>query len=204
MRTSTRPSPEKASGPRIIDLRAWRYLSAAMLVSLFLVVTVIPVAMLVFTSLQPFYDGVKRRRVGTRCRWTIIACCSGRARSAIRSSNTLILGAATATIRGAVYRAVRLARGAARAGRGDARPSRDAAAGVSGDHSQRRLPRCVREHAAAALRHAASPSSSRRRCAICRMACATRYTGALQIHPDLEGAATIAGASRAACCSGAS
>ena len=52
----------KGFRPRIIDLGAWRYLSAAILIGLFLVVTIIPVAMLVFTSLQPFYDGITMAR----------------------------------------------------------------------------------------------------------------------------------------------
>jgi iron(III) transport system permease protein len=48
----------KGFRPRILDLGGWRYLTAALLVALFLFVAVIPAAMLIFTSFQPFYDGV--------------------------------------------------------------------------------------------------------------------------------------------------
>src|SRR6516164_380405 len=48
----------KGFRPRILDLGSWRYLSAAILVALFFVVTVVPVGILIFTSFQPFYDGV--------------------------------------------------------------------------------------------------------------------------------------------------
>jgi iron(III) transport system permease protein len=48
----------KGFRPRIMDLGPWRHATAAILAGLFLIVTVIPVAMLIFTSLQPFYEGV--------------------------------------------------------------------------------------------------------------------------------------------------
>src|SRR6516165_9423875 len=54
----------KGFRPRVFDLGAWRHLTAAVLVILFLVVTVIPVAMLVFTSFQPFYEGVSFEALG--------------------------------------------------------------------------------------------------------------------------------------------
>src|SRR5262249_44863255 len=87
----------KGFRPRIVDLGAWRHLSAALLVALFLAVTVIPVAMLVFTSLQPFYDGVSLaalRRFSLENYRLLIG--PGSFRDAI--ANTLVLGAATATL----------------------------------------------------------------------------------------------------------
>ena len=120
----------KGFRPRIVDLRRWRHLSAAVLVILFLVVTVIPVAMLVFTSLQPFYDGVNFGALGRMSLdnyWVLLG--PGSFRNSI--VNTLILGASTATIVVPFTALVRVAHRAARAGRGDPRPPRDAAAGVS-------------------------------------------------------------------------
>ena len=48
----------KGYRPRVIDLGRWRYLTSGVLVLIFLLVTGLPVLMLLFTSLQPFYDGV--------------------------------------------------------------------------------------------------------------------------------------------------
>jgi len=87
----------KGFRPRIIDLGPWRYPSAALLLALFLIVTIVPVAMLVFTSLQPFYDGIS---VAALARSSLdnyrVLLGPGDFRDAI--VNTLILGAATATI----------------------------------------------------------------------------------------------------------
>jgi len=87
----------KAFRPRIIDLGAWRHLSTAILIGLFLVVTVIPVAMLVFASLQPFYEGIS---VAAFARSSFenyrVLLGPGSFRDSI--VNTLVLGAATATI----------------------------------------------------------------------------------------------------------
>ncbi len=87
----------KGFRPRIIDLGPWRYPSAAILLALFLIVTIVPVAMLVFTSLQPFYDGIS---VAALARSSLdnyrVLLGPGDFRDAI--VNTLILGAATATI----------------------------------------------------------------------------------------------------------
>jgi iron(III) transport system permease protein len=75
----------KGFRPRVIDLGAWRHVSAAILITLFLIVTVIPVAMLVFTSLTRSSFENYRVLLGP-----------GSFRDSI--VNTLILGAATATI----------------------------------------------------------------------------------------------------------
>jgi iron(III) transport system permease protein len=87
----------KGFRPRILDLGAWRHLSAAVLVMLFLVVAVIPLAMLVFTSFQPFYDGVNLAALGrlTLENYSVLLG-PGSFRDAV--VNTLVLGASTATI----------------------------------------------------------------------------------------------------------
>ena len=87
----------KGYRPRIVDLGGWRYLSSSLLVLLFLLVTVIPAAILVFTSLQPFYEGVS---LGSLNRVTLenyhVLFGPGSFRDSI--ANTLILGVATATL----------------------------------------------------------------------------------------------------------
>jgi iron(III) transport system permease protein len=87
----------KGFRPRIIDLGAWRYLSAAVLIGLFLIVTIIPVAMLVFTSLQPFYSGISTAALmrSSLDNYRVLLG-PGDFRDSV--VNTLILGAATATI----------------------------------------------------------------------------------------------------------
>src|SRR5260370_38158042 len=47
----------KGYRPRVIDLGRSRYVAAPLLLSTFLLVTALPVGMLAFTSLQPFYAG---------------------------------------------------------------------------------------------------------------------------------------------------
>src|SRR5262249_39695852 len=87
----------KGVPPLAVDPGTRRHLSAAVLAILFLVVTVVPVAMLVFTSFQPFYDGVS---VAALSRLSLenyrVLLGPGSFRDAI--VNTLILGAATATV----------------------------------------------------------------------------------------------------------
>jgi iron(III) transport system permease protein len=87
----------KGFRPRVIDLGAWRRLSAAILFTLFLVVTIIPVAMLLFTSFQPFYEGVS---IASLTRSTLENYRALLGPGSFRDSitNTLILGAATATV----------------------------------------------------------------------------------------------------------
>jgi iron(III) transport system permease protein len=87
----------KGFRPRIVDLGRWRHLSAAVLVVVFSAVTVIPVAILVFTSLQPFYEGVSLaalERLSLDNYRVLLG--PGSFRDAI--VNTLVLGAATATV----------------------------------------------------------------------------------------------------------
>jgi iron(III) transport system permease protein len=86
----------KGFRPRVIDLGSWRYGTAGVLLALFLLVTVIPVSMLVFTSLQPFYEGVtfdSLSRLSLDNYWVLLE--PGSFRDSI--TNTLVLGAATAS-----------------------------------------------------------------------------------------------------------
>lgn len=87
----------KGYRPRVIDLGRWRYLSAAMLVVMFFLVTGLPLLMLVFTSLQPFYEGVTADSFG---RLTLDNYAEFLRPGSFRDSivNTLILGASTATL----------------------------------------------------------------------------------------------------------
>lgn len=48
----------KGYRPRVMNLGRWRYATSALLAVIFLLVTGLPLIMLVFTSLQPFYEGV--------------------------------------------------------------------------------------------------------------------------------------------------
>jgi iron(III) transport system permease protein len=87
----------KGFRPRIVDLGGWRYLCSALLVLLFLFVTVIPATILVFTSFLPFYEGVSLESFGRMSldNYTVLFG-PGSFRDSI--VNTLVLGASTATI----------------------------------------------------------------------------------------------------------
>src|SRR5712691_7996609 len=86
----------KGYRPRMIDLGRWRYVAAALLLVIFVLVIVLPVGILVFTSLLPFYEGVTSESFG---RFTLdnyaLILGPGSFRDAI--VNTLVLGAATST-----------------------------------------------------------------------------------------------------------
>lgn len=87
----------KGFRPRVIDLGRWRYVAASVLVLLFMMVTIVPVAMLVFTSFQPFYGGVSLEaftRLSLENYEVLLK--PGSFRDSIL--NTLILGASTATL----------------------------------------------------------------------------------------------------------
>jgi iron(III) transport system permease protein len=86
----------KGYRPRIIDLGRGRFLAAALLLATFLLVTALPVGMLAFTSLQPFYEGLTAESLE---RFTLDNYATILAPGSFRSSiaNTLVLGAATAT-----------------------------------------------------------------------------------------------------------
>ena len=86
----------KGFRPHILDLGPWRYAGAAILLALFLVVTVVPVAILIFTSFQPFYGGLSIEAFGRSSLDNYrVLLGPGSFRDSI--ANTLILGAATAS-----------------------------------------------------------------------------------------------------------
>jgi len=87
----------KGFRPRVIDLGPWRYLASAVMFGLFLLVTVIPVLMLIFTSFQPYYEGVSLASFG---RFSFDNYYPLLGPGSFRDSigNTLILGAGTATV----------------------------------------------------------------------------------------------------------
>ena len=186
----------KGFRPRVIDLGTWRYLTALLIAGLFLVVTVIPVTMLVFTSFQPFYDGVS---IDALTRFSLdnyrVLLGPGDFRDSI--VNTLILGAATATFvvpftALCAWLVVRRVPGAALLDHLATLPLVFPALilGVAFLDVFVNMPLPLY----GTLISVIIASSVRYLAYGMRYA----YTGALQIHPDLEGAATIAGAPRAA------
>ena len=186
----------KGFRPRILDLGAWRHLSAAVLVMLFLVVAVIPLAMLVFTSFQPFYDGVNLAALGrlTLENYSVLLG-PGSFRDAV--VNTLVLGASTATIvvpftALCAWLVVRRVTGAAVLDHLATLPLVFPAIILSvaflDVFVNMPLPlygTLLSVIIASTVRY--MPYGMR-----------YAFTGALQIHPDLEAAATISGAARAA------
>ena len=86
----------KGYRPRVVDLGRARYVSAAVLLAIFVMVIALPAAMLVFASLQPFYEGVTAEAWG---RFTLENYRAILEPGAFRDAvgNTLALGAATAT-----------------------------------------------------------------------------------------------------------
>ena len=186
----------KGFRPRILDLGAWRHLSAAVLVMLFLVVAVIPLAMLVFTSFQPFYDGVNLAALGrlTLENYSVLLG-PGSFRDAV--VNTLVLGASTATIvvpftALCAWLVVRRVPGAAALDHLVTLPLVFPAIILSvaflDVFVNMPLPlygTLLSVIIASTVRY--MPYGMR-----------YAFTGALQIHPDLESAATISGAARAA------
>ena len=74
----------KGYRPRVINLGRWRYVTAGLLLLLFFLVTALPLLILVFTSLQPFYAGVTAASFG-RFTLTITPSFWARVRSVIRS-----------------------------------------------------------------------------------------------------------------------
>jgi iron(III) transport system permease protein len=186
----------KGFRPRIIDVGRWRHLSAVILLALFLIVTVIPVAMLVFTSLQPFYDGIS---VAALARSSLdnyrVLLGPGDFRDSI--VNTLILGAATATVVTpftalCAWLVVRRAPGAALLDHLATLPLVFPALilGVAFLDVFVNMPLPLY----GTLFSVIIASTMRYLPFGMRYA----FAGALQIHPDLEGAATIAGAPGAA------
>jgi iron(III) transport system permease protein len=87
----------KGYRPRVIDIGRARYLATAVLLLTFTLVIALPVATLVFTSLQPFYEGITSSSFGrlTLENYRVILE-PGSFRDSV--VNTLVLGAATATL----------------------------------------------------------------------------------------------------------
>jgi iron(III) transport system permease protein len=186
----------KGFRPRIVDLGVWRHLSAAVLVILFLVVTIIPAGMLVFTSFQPFYDGINVAAL-SRLSWENYRVLLGPGSFRDAIVNTLILGAATATIvvpftAVCAWLVVRRVPGAALLDHLATLPLVFPAIILSVAFLDVFVNMPLPLYGTLLSIIIAS--------AVRYMPYGMRYafTGALQIHPDLEGAATISGAARAA------
>jgi len=186
----------KGFRPRILDLGPWRHATAAILAALFLIVTVIPVAILVFTSFQPFYDGVTGESLS---RFSLdnyrVLLGPGDFRDSI--VNTLILGAATATIvvpftALCAWLVVRRVPGATLLDHLATLPLVFPALILSVAFLDVFVNMPLPLYGT--LLSVIIASSVRYMPFGMRYA----YAGALQIHPDLEGAATISGAPRAA------
>ena len=86
----------KGYRPRRMDLGKWRYLTAGSLVLLFLLIIGLPVGIVLWASLQPYYEGVTAESLG---RFTLDNYVEVAKAGSFRDSifNTLILGTATAT-----------------------------------------------------------------------------------------------------------
>jgi iron(III) transport system permease protein len=87
----------KGYRPRVFNLGRWRWVASGILLALFLLVIVLPIGMVIFASIQPFYEGLT---VASFDRLTLANYRSVLAPGAFRDAiwNTLILGAATATL----------------------------------------------------------------------------------------------------------
>ncbi|HEY4135745.1 MAG TPA: iron ABC transporter permease [Alphaproteobacteria bacterium] len=87
----------KGFRPRVMDLGKWRFLLTGVLVFLFVIMIGLPVGIVVYASLLPYYEGITAKSFGllTLANYARVFG-SGSFRGAI--GNTLILGAATASI----------------------------------------------------------------------------------------------------------
>lgn len=82
---------------RVVRLGYWRWVASAILVALFVLVIALPIGIVIFVSLQPFYEGLTLDsfdRITFANYWSVLG--PGAFRDAIL--NTLILGAATGTL----------------------------------------------------------------------------------------------------------
>ena len=87
----------KGFRPRLINLGPWRWGAAAILGIMFLLVTLLPMVVLLFTSLQPFYEGFSIEAWGRSSLENYkLLLAPGSFRDSI--VNTLILGTCTATV----------------------------------------------------------------------------------------------------------
>ena len=105
----------KGYRPRMAALGRWRYLTAAALVLCFVILLVLPLGMVVLTSLVPFYDGVSAGMLA-RASLANYALVFNSASFKGAIVNTLLLGAGTATLvclltAGAAWLSARRAKG---------------------------------------------------------------------------------------------
>ena len=145
----------KGFRPRPFDLGRLRYVAAGILVFNFVLLLLVPMLMLVWVSLLPFFQPVSAaalKLVSLNNYRTVLD--SGQLELML---NTMMVAVATATIAVGLDLPRRLARGAARARRLDRRSPRDHPAGVSRPHPRHRgdaaLPACADPD----LRHARHP-----------------------------------------------
>jgi len=87
----------KGYRPRIMSLGRWRYFTSGVLVLLFLLIIGFPIAMVLFSALQPFYEGISMEAVH-RLTLANFARVTESASFTDSIFNTIILGAATATV----------------------------------------------------------------------------------------------------------
>ena len=87
----------KGYRPRVMNLGRGRYLTGAVLFILFMLVTGLPLAILVFVSLQPFYEGVNLESLQrlTLANYRVLLEFNTFQNAAV---NTIIMAAATATL----------------------------------------------------------------------------------------------------------
>ena len=83
--------------PRAVKLGRWRWLASGVLLVVFALVTVLPISMVIFVSLQPFYEGLT---IESFHRLTLENYANVLAPGSFRDAilNTLVLGAATSTL----------------------------------------------------------------------------------------------------------
>ncbi len=106
----------KGFRPRVMDLGRWKYLTAAILVLLFLIIIGLPLGIVVYASFQPFYEGVSLEGLSrfTPRNYAEVLKPSGFRQPIV---NTMILGAMAASVIGpftalCAWLAVRRHRGA--------------------------------------------------------------------------------------------
>jgi iron(III) transport system permease protein len=89
----------KGFRPRVMDLGRWKFLTATILVLLFLMMIGLPLGIVVFASFQPFYEGVSLQALS---RFTLRNYAEVLKPGAFSEPiiNTLILGAVTASVIG--------------------------------------------------------------------------------------------------------
>lgn len=89
----------KGFRPRVMDLGRWRFFTAGLLVLMFIIIIGLPVGIVVYASFLPYYEGITKQSFELMT-WAnyLQVFKSGSFKGSI--GNTLILGAATATVVG--------------------------------------------------------------------------------------------------------